>query len=286
MSAEVESNGLLAATAFWTAAVRAHESARADRLFDDPWAAVLAGEPGESWIAQRTPESVLPIALRTRFFDDYLQRVVAEEGIRQVILVAAGLDTRAFRLKWPPGLRLFELDQTPVLAYKGEVLRAAGATPTCSRRAVAVDLLGDWTLPLVEAGFAPHEPAVWLLEGLLFYLPPQELKELLEQTLDLAAPESAIAFDAIDSLTLTSPLTKSWVQMQAEAGAPWLGTLDDPEGLLARHGWQATLTALGAPDANYGRWPYPTIPARAPDVPHLWYVMGRKERGSEGGSKR
>lgn len=286
MFAEMDSNDLLGATAYWTAAVRAHESERADRLFHDPWAAALAGEPGNSWMAPRTPESVLPIALRTRFFDDYLQRTVAEEHIRQIVLIAAGLDTRAFRLTWPPGLRLFELDQAPVLAYKEEVLRAAGATPTCSRRAVAVDLLGDWTLPLVEAGFVPQQPAAWLLEGLLFYLPPDKLTELLEQTLDLAAPGSAIAFDAINSLTLTSPLTKSWVQMQAEAGAPWLGTLDDPEGLLARHGWQATLTALGAPDANYGRWPYPVIPARAPDVPHLWYVMGRKERASQAGSKR
>lgn len=98
---------VLAGTARWTAAVRARESQREDRLLDDPWAVALAGEEGLAWLAQRPPDSVVSIVLRTRFFDDFLRRVAVEEGIRQVVLMAAGLDTRAFRLVWPEGTRLF-----------------------------------------------------------------------------------------------------------------------------------------------------------------------------------
>jgi methyltransferase (TIGR00027 family) len=109
---------LLASTARWTAAVRALESAREDRLFDDPWAAALAGEEGAAWIEQRPADSVTPIILRTRFFDDLLQRMTCQVALRQVVLLAAGLDTRGFRLPWPEGTRLFELDQPSVLGYK------------------------------------------------------------------------------------------------------------------------------------------------------------------------
>lgn len=268
---------MLGDTAYWIAAVRARESEREDRLFDDPWAAALAGAAGHAWLAQRPPESVAPIVLRTRFFDDFLQGSVHEQGIRQVVLMAAGLDTRAFRLEWPAGLRLFELDQAPVLAHKEEILQAGAATPNCRRQTVAVDLTGPWETALVDSGLDPQEPAAWLLEGFLFYLPSEALAALLEQVLVLAAPGSAIGFDAINSLVLSSPLTKSWVAMQAAAGAPWMGTLDNPQQLLREHGWTATLTAPGAPDADYNRWPYPAIPVHLPDMPHLWYVTGRKQ---------
>lgn len=99
MSATEPSQTLLASTAYWAASVRALESARPDALFHDPYAEALAGEEGAAWIARRTPDKVLPIALRTRYFDDYVQRVTRETGIRQVVLLAAGLDTRV-----PPGL--------------------------------------------------------------------------------------------------------------------------------------------------------------------------------------
>ena len=98
----------------------------------------------------------------------------------------------------------------------------------------------------------------------------------LDQTLELAAAGSRIDFDIINSLTLTSPLTKSWVEMQAQAGAPWISSLDDLQGFLAERGWQTTLTPIGAPEANYGRWSLPVIPAQAPGLPHLWFVTGRK----------
>lgn len=108
----------LAATAYWTAAVRARESVRPDRLFEDPWAAELAGQAGAAWIAQRPEASTVPIVLRTRYFDDCLTRITQQDGLRQVVLLAAGLDTRDFRLSWPAGVRLFELDQPAVLGHK------------------------------------------------------------------------------------------------------------------------------------------------------------------------
>ncbi len=109
-------NTLLGATAAWTAAVRAGESKRTDRLFEDPWAEKLAGEQGMAWLSSRSAESVIPIVIRTRYFDDFLQRITQEQAIAQVVLLAAGLDTRAFRLPWPSGTTMFELDQPDVLA--------------------------------------------------------------------------------------------------------------------------------------------------------------------------
>ena len=109
---------MLASTASWTAGVRARETKREDRLFEDPLAESLAGEAGAAWIAQRPTDSTLPIVLRTRFFDDFLIRITREHNIQQVVLVGAGYDTRAFRLKWPEGTTLFEIDQAEVLTRK------------------------------------------------------------------------------------------------------------------------------------------------------------------------
>ncbi len=122
-------------TAHWTAAVRAYESARADRLFHDPLATQLAGTEGEVWwqglSTQQREGAAMFQPIRTRFFDDLLQRATSQDRIRQVILLAAGLDTRAFRLVWPAGTRLFELDQPTVVAYKARRLDEAG----CGQRA-------------------------------------------------------------------------------------------------------------------------------------------------------
>jgi methyltransferase (TIGR00027 family) len=278
MSDEIKPIQMLASTAHWTAAVRAKESAREDRLFNDPWAAALAGTTGLAWIGGRSAESVLPIALRTRFFDDFLQRIVTDHAIRQIVLIAAGLDTRAFRLSWPEQTQLFELDQAPVLEHKERILGSAAAKPTCKRQLVPVDLTSPWEAALEEAGFDAQRPSGWLLEGFLFYLSTEHLTHVLDQAMGLAAPGSYLGFDIINSATLTSELTKGWVDMQASSGAPWIGTLDDPEGFLAARNWKASLTPLGAPEASYDRWPYPVIPATVPGMPRLWFVVGEKER--------
>jgi methyltransferase (TIGR00027 family) len=267
----------LEATAHWTAAARAAESERSDGLFVDPWAAALAGPEGMSWLAQRTPDATLPMVLRTRYFDDWLGSITGRDGIRQIVLMAAGLDTRAYRLRWPEGTRLFELDREAVLRHKAEVLGAAGAIPTCGRQAVGADLTRDWAETLLSVGFDPAQPTGWLLEGLFFYLADEDMARLLDAVTRLAGPGSRLGFDVINGAVLTSPWTKPWVEMQAEAGAPWIGTLDDPVRFLADRGWRATLTQAGQPDANHGRWTLPVMPTTMPGMPHSWYVTAQRD---------
>src|SRR5258708_2986712 len=140
MSSDNSGSKTLASTARWTAAIRAHESEYADRLFHDPWAALLAGQTGQSWNdclsieANRVNEA--PMVIRTKFFDDFLLRVTTEHQVHQIVMVAAGMDTRAFRLTWPERTRLFELDQPELLAQKEQLLSSAGASPTCWRQTI------------------------------------------------------------------------------------------------------------------------------------------------------
>jgi methyltransferase (TIGR00027 family) len=269
----------LAATARWIAAVRAQESRRPDRLLDDPWAARLAGAEGEEWLRARAGSPALVvIAIRARFFDDFLRQVTAGEGITQVVLVAAGLDTRAYRLAWPARVRVrvFELDQPEVLARKQEVLDSAGAAPGCVRLAIGVDLAGPWNIALRDGGFDPQAPSCWLAEGFLFYLPPQAITRLLDQLTGLAAAGSRLGFDIVNTATLTHPLTRPWIDMQARLGAPWLGTLDDPAAFLAGRGWEATLTQPGEPAASYGRWPFPVLAPGLAGAPRNWFITARR----------
>jgi methyltransferase (TIGR00027 family) len=267
----------LASTARWTAAARAKESRREDRLFNDPWASALAGKEGEEWVVHQAEDLlVTSMIVRTRFFDDFLQHVADSHAIRQIVLLAAGLDTRAFRLPWPEQTRIFELDQPHVLHYKERVLTAAGAQPTCERETMAVDLTGPWIETLIKAGFNAQHPSVWLLEGFLFYLPTESVTHLLDEVTSLTASGSWIGFDIMESTTLTSPLMRSHVEMQANAGAPFRGTLDDPEEVLARRGWKARLTQPGETEANYGRWSSLIIPHTMPNMPRYWLVTAQK----------
>ena len=267
----------LASTASWTAAVRAMESQRDDRLFYDPWAKDLAGESGMSWIKDKSPESVVPIVLRTRYFDDQLKHITRDFGIRQIVLLGAGLDTRAFRLEWPAGTRLFEVDQPMVLERKENILRDARATPRCERIIVPADLEQEWTDLLVRAGHCTKEASGWLLEGFLFYLSTDTITVLLAGVSEHSAPDSWLCFDIINGKMLSSQLTRQWLEMQRASGAPWIGALDDPVGFLAPHGWKATLTQAGQPDANHGRWTLPVFPTTHPDMPHNWFVIAHKE---------
>ncbi|NUP29223.1 MAG: SAM-dependent methyltransferase, partial [Nocardia sp.] len=172
-------------TALMVAAARAAESAREDRLFTDPYAADFlaaagsgeeAGGAGEASKMWDSFSSYLPI--RTRFFDDYLR--AATDTVRQVVIVAAGLDTRAFRLPAAPEVTVYELDTPDMLAFQQRELDARGARPSSGRRvAVAVDLREDWGSPLDSAGFDPDAPAAWLVEGLVSYLSPGDNDRLL-----------------------------------------------------------------------------------------------------------
>jgi methyltransferase (TIGR00027 family) len=245
-----------------TAAARARESGRADRLFEDPWAGALAGEEGFALLER--DEALRPatpaFVVRHRFFDGFLMACAAD-GVRQVVLVAAGLDTRAFRLAWPAEVRLFELDQPSVLSYKQGVLTDAGASATCERVAVPVDLRDDWAPRLLEHGYKPGDPAVWLAEGLLFYLPEAAVHELLDTAAALSSPGSTLGTDTMSSAMLGHESRQAWVESYADAGAPFVFAADRPAELLAQHAWEPTLHAYPDVARRLGRpWQFPAAP--------------------------
>jgi len=260
------------ATARWTAAARALEGERSDALLDDPWAARLAGDDGMAWLARQVPGATLPMVLRARYFDDWLRASFASGVPRQTVLLGAGLDTRAWRLLWPMGSTVFEVDRADALEPKACMLNEVRAVPACRRIAVAADLGGAWGEALVSAGFDRSCPTVWLAEGVLFYLPNALLRAVLAEITRRSAPGSRLGFDIPNRAVLTSPWTRSWVEMQAAAGAPWLGTMDDPAAELAALGWNATVSQPGEGESGHGRWTLPVLPAGASELPHTWYV--------------
>lgn len=262
----------LQATARWTAAVRAGECSRPDALVDDPWAERLAGADGMAWLATRPSASVLPIVVRTRYFDDWLRDVAVAPAIPQVVLLGAGLDTRAWRLPWAAGTTMLEVDRAELLDAKDTVLGEAGAVARCVRRPVPADLAGDWPTALARAGFDRRLPTAWLAEGVLFYLPTDVIGAILGAVTSLSSAGSRLGLDILNRAVLESPHTRAWLDMQAAAGAPWIGWLDDPAGSLAGLGWHATLVQPGEPGANHGRWTLPVPPASVPGLPHHWYV--------------
>jgi len=250
----------LAATARATAAWRAVESARDDPLFRDPWAAVLAGQEMVTQLASQPPDVQAQAAsytiVRTRFFDDWL---TSQADCRQVVLLGAGFDTRAFRLAWPAGTTLWELDQPAVLAAKDVALADERPAAGCTRRTLAADLTGPaWPQALLEAGLVVEQPTVWLAEGLLPYLEPLAVETLLGQVAGLSAAGSRLGADFVTEGFRAA--RNAYVATLAPAAAPQQVVLfhsgtDAPAGLLGGHGWQLErLTHPGAADANFGRW--------------------------------
>ncbi|MDF0585145.1 SAM-dependent methyltransferase, partial [Bradyrhizobium yuanmingense] len=133
-------------------------------------------------------------AVRTHFFDAYY-REAADAGIRQIVILASGLDSRAYRLDWPAGTTVYEIDQPKVLEYKSATLREHGIEPVAQRREVPVDLRFDWPTALHDAGFDASLPTAWLAEGLLMYLPAEAQDRLFELVTELSAPGSRIAVE-------------------------------------------------------------------------------------------
>ena len=268
----------VAQTSRWMAAARARESERPYRLFDDPLAAALAGTEGFVWLERMEPVPGFGgpaqyVVVRTRFFDDFLLYAYWGAGMRQVVLLAAGMDARAFRLNWPPGTRLYELDRPEVLAAKDEVLARAGAWPACERRTIGVDLgRPSWSEALSKAGYQARKPSVWLMEGLLFYMSGAAVRRLLGITGALAAPRSLLGVDLVNRDLLNSPTTRPLLAAFARRGASGRFGANDPEALLAEHGWAAEATQAGEWGANYGRWPYPVALRGRPGVPRIFFV--------------
>ena len=199
------------------------------------------------------------IVIRTKFLDDLLQQASAA-GVRQVVLLGAGMDSRAFRINWPEGTRLFEVDTATPLDFKASVLRQEQASPRCERITVAVDLREGWPAALVAAGHDPSKPTVWIAEGLLIYLPDDAVELLLARISAQSAAGSRMG------LTLGSRGVIERFGADAVPGSAasmWVSEMpDDPVGWLAGHGWDAESHTLRECAAAYGR-PISTPPQRA-----------------------
>lgn len=194
------------ATATMVAAARALASTGPDPLIDDPFAAPLVravgvdfftkmvdGEldvPAEAQEAAAAMTTVM--AVRTRFFDDFFVDA-AHTGLRQAVILASGLDSRPYRLPWPAGTVVFEIDQPEVIEFKSSTLATLGAQPTAELRSVAIDLRDDWPAALRAAGFDTGAPTAWSAEGLLIYLPPDAQDRLFDNLTALSAPGSRLA---------------------------------------------------------------------------------------------
>jgi methyltransferase (TIGR00027 family) len=199
-------------TAVMVAAARAIETEQPDALIHDPYARLLVNNAGSEilWEAMLDPEVVAKMealdaesaaqlehmrgyqAVRTHFFDAYFADAVAA-GIRQVVILASGLDSRAYRLDWPAGTTVYEIDQPQVLDYKSSTLADNGVTPSAERREVAIDLREDWPAALRAAGFDPAQRTAWLAEGLLMYLPAEAQDKLFTQIGELSPAGSRVS---------------------------------------------------------------------------------------------
>lgn len=208
-------------TATMIAAGRAMATADPRGLIDDPLAAPLVravgldfftklmdGELDLSGIAagdtERMQAMIDGVAVRTRFFDDYFL-AAADAGIRQAVILAAGLDARAYRLDWPADMTVYEIDQPQVIEFKTTTLAGIGAEPTAQRHTVAIDLRDDWPAALRATGFDPGQPTAWLAEGLLIYLPPDAQDRLFDNITALSAPGSTVATESVPGLADFDP---------------------------------------------------------------------------------
>lgn len=197
------------ATATMVAAARALASREPGALIDDPFAASLVRAVGVDFFTRlvdgelelpddtaeaRAASQVLTeiMAVRTKFFDDFFVQAAAA-GVRQAVILASGLDARAYRLSWPDGTVVYEIDQPEVIAFKTQTLAGIGAEPAARHRPVAVDLREDWPAALRAAGFDDSAPAAWSAEGLLRYLPPDAQDRLFDDITALSAPGSRLA---------------------------------------------------------------------------------------------
>ena len=254
----------LPATARLTAAGRAVETRRADRLFEDPLAEALAGEEGfrlmEQWRLPGAPRENPTIGPRTRFYDDLVVEAAAD-GLGQVVLVAAGMDTRAFRLALPAEVIVFELDLPELLVQKQAILDKEHAEPRCRRVVVGADVgEDDWPQALTAGGFDHAERTLFIVEGLSWYLSEKENARLLDDLASLAASGSRLGIDIISRDLLESPTAAPFFKFTAALGILWQFGTNDPAGFLAAHGWQAKVTELDAFARRLGRWPPPGIP--------------------------
>jgi methyltransferase (TIGR00027 family) len=271
-------------TAVMVAAARAGETDRDDPLIRDPYAKMLVAGAGTGiWelmlddsfiakVAEADPEAAVIFeqmgsyqAVRTHFFDAYFADAAAA-GIRQIVILASGLDSRAYRLEWPAGTTVFEIDQPKVLEYKAATLAEHGVTPSAVRHEVPIDLRYDWPVALRERGFDPSVPTAWLAEGLLMYLPADAQDRLFELVTGLSAPGSRIAAETVgvQAEERREMMRERFAQIRAKLGMEQAVEVSDlmyhdedradVTDWLNGHGWAASAVTSRDEMRRLGRW--------------------------------
>jgi methyltransferase (TIGR00027 family) len=251
------------ATATAVAARRAMASKGPNPLINDPFAEPLVRAVGvDAFIRMMNGEIDLAaddpaftprrlsegMAVRTRFFDSFFLDA-AEAGIRQAVILASGLDTRAYRLPWPAGTVLYEIDQPQVIEFKTRTLAGLGAAPTADRRAVGVDLRDDWPAALRDSGFDTASPTAWIAEGLLGYLPPDAQDRLFDHITALSAAGSRLGTGYVPNIRdriekRGSEISERWRRLGLNlnwADLVYPGERNDVVAYLADQGWQSTV---------------------------------------------
>ncbi|PIB80145.1 SAM-dependent methyltransferase [Mycobacterium celatum] len=240
---------------------RAMASQGPDALLDDPFADPLVRAVGVPQFVRLLDGDVSldddpvlnrktrtqQIAVRTRFFDEFFLDAT-KSGIRQAVILASGLDTRAYRLQWPAGTVVYEIDQPQVIDFKGKTLADFGATPAAERRAIGIDLRDDWPAALRNGGFDTGQPTAWIAEGLLPYLPPEAQDRLFDNITALSAPGSRLATEHVpDPAAFTddraNKISERWRRLGLDLNASDLfyqGERSIVIDYLTGHSWRVT----------------------------------------------
>ena len=248
---------------------------------EDPYLTGLLADPGTSEGATTFPRLY---GVQTRFFDEFFSSA-ADRGIRQAVIVAAGLDSRAYRLNWPSGTTVFEVDQPKVLEFKERVLAEHAAEPAAQRKHVAADLRDDWSIPLRAAGFDPQTPTAWSVEGILPYLTGDAQDILFTRIGDLSAPGSRLGIGALGSCLDQNRLA---ALEEAHPGLSLSGdvnfsdlTYDDaaktkPAQWLAEQGWAVDPVRTNPElQADYGQTP-PEVDLQVDQIMHSEYITATR----------
>lgn len=264
------------ATATMVAAARALASEEPNRIINDQFAAPLVRAVGVDFFTRLidgdiiTPEAddhagqdlrleTDSMAVRTRFFDESFTDA-CQSGLRQAVILAAGLDSRPYRLAWPAGCVVYEVDQPKVIEFKSAALSALGAAPTAERRTVGIDLREDWPAALRHNGFDDMKPAVWSAEGLLMYLPPDAQDRLFDNITALSAPGSRLVTEYHpDSGPTMAERAQAFNQRWADLGCDidlsglfYDGVRSNVVDYLTDRGWQVTTRLRREMFADYG----------------------------------
>lgn len=291
------------ATATGVAVGRALASRAADPLIDDPFAEPLVRAVGVDFFTRLASGELDPaevddngdfgmqrmgdmMGIRTRFYDDFFI-AAAEDGVRQAVILASGLDARGYRLPWPAGTTLFEIDQAAVIDFKTATLAALGAAPTADLRTVAIDLRQDWPAALRAAGFDPSAPVAWSAEGLLPFLPPDAQDRLLDNIAELSPAGSRLATEnlrgASDGIEVMAErirgATEQWRRhgFDVEMTDLWYGgDRHDVVDYLSGRGWATSASSVAQLLGAHGRSLPPGADEDTETLTGIQYVSARR----------